>query len=96
MMMLRDGVFRASAALVGLAVLAGASWGGDRSDAATRLAEARARAVAAFLIANGLSPEVIETAGVIDAEHLPVETGPGVTEPLNRSVAILPLPVPTG
>ncbi len=60
-----------------------------------RLAEERAAAVAAFLVANGLSPDVIETAGVIDAADLPVETGPGVAEPLNRSVAIVPLPAPT-
>src|SRR5690606_13927657 len=42
----------------------------DRTGSAAlnqRLAEERAGAVAAFLIANGLSPEVIETAGVIDA-----------------------------
>ena len=60
-----------------------------------RLAEERAAAVAAFLVANGLSPDVIETAGVIDAAELPVQTGPGVSEPLNRTVAIVPLPAPT-
>ncbi len=61
-----------------------------------RLAEERAAAVAAFLIANGLSPEVIEVSGVTDAAELPVETGPGVSEPLNRSVSIVLVPAPTG
>ena len=58
------------------------------------LAEERARAVAGFLIAQGVPPQLIETAGVIDGD-LPVPTGPGVPEPLNRSVSIVAVPLPT-
>jgi hypothetical protein len=39
-------------------------------------------------------PQLIETAGVIDGD-LPVPTGPGVPEPLNRSVSIVAVPLPT-
>lgn len=59
-----------------------------------RLAEKRARAVAEFLVAAGLPPDLIETAGMDEAEG-PVSTDDGVPEPLNRSVAIIPVPVPT-
>jgi len=58
------------------------------------LAEKRARAVADFLIAQGVPPQLIETAGVIDGD-LPVPTDPGVPEPLNRSVSIVAVPMPT-
>jgi outer membrane protein OmpA-like peptidoglycan-associated protein len=70
----------------------------DRTGSASfnrALAERRAEAVSAFLIANGLPAEMIETAGMIDAADLPVATGPGVAEPLNRSVAIIAVPRPT-
>jgi len=52
--------------------------------------------VAAFLVANGLSPALIETAGLVDPAELPVATDPGVAEPLNRSVAIIAVLLPTG
>ncbi len=71
----------------------------DRTGSPARnraLAERRAEAVAAFLIANGLPADRIETEGMVDAADLPVATGPGVSEPLNRSVAIIPVPLPTG
>jgi outer membrane protein OmpA-like peptidoglycan-associated protein len=58
------------------------------------LAEERARTVAAFLIAQGVPPQLIETAGVVDGD-LPVPTGPGVAEPLNRSVSIVAVALPT-
>jgi outer membrane protein OmpA-like peptidoglycan-associated protein len=70
----------------------------DRTGSPARnqaLAEERARAVAGFLIAQGVPPQLIETAGVIDGD-LPVPTGPGVPEPLNRSVSIVAVPLPTG
>ena len=69
----------------------------DRTGSPARnqaLAEERARAVAGFLIAQGVPPQLIETAGVIDGD-LPVPTGPGVPEPLNRSVSIVAVPLPT-
>jgi outer membrane protein OmpA-like peptidoglycan-associated protein len=58
------------------------------------LAEARARAVADFLVAQGVPAQLIETAGVIDRD-LPVPTEAGVPEPLNRSVSIVAVPLPT-
>ena len=69
----------------------------DRTGSPARnraLAEERARAVAGFLVAQGVPPQLIETAGVIDGD-LPVPTGPGVPEPLNRSVSIVAVPLPT-
>ena len=58
-----------------------------------RLAEKRARAVADFLVAAGLSADLIEIAAMGEADP-PVATDDGVAEPLNRSVAIVPVPTP--
>jgi outer membrane protein OmpA-like peptidoglycan-associated protein len=69
----------------------------DRTGSAARnqaLAEERARAVADFLVAQGVPAPLIETAGIIDGA-LPVPTEAGVPEPLNRSVSIVAVPVPT-
>lgn len=69
----------------------------DRTGSPARnrvLAERRARAVADFLVAQGVPPTMIETAGVIEGE-LPVPTGNGVSEPLNRSASIVVVPLPT-
>lgn len=69
----------------------------DRTGSRARnqaLAEKRARAVADFLMAQGVPAGAIETAGVVD-EALPVPTDPGVPEPLNRSVSIVAVPLPT-
>jgi outer membrane protein OmpA-like peptidoglycan-associated protein len=59
-----------------------------------RLAVKRARSVADALVAAGLAPELIEIDDSGEAAP-PVATGPGVPEPLNRSVAIIPVPHPT-
>lgn len=58
------------------------------------LAEARARAVADFLVRSGVPDGLIETAG-LGEDDLPVATDDGVPEPLNRSVAIIAIPRPT-
>lgn len=52
------------------------------------LAAARAKAVAQFLVSAGLSDTLIETDAMGEAD-LPVSTGDGVSEPLNRCVAIV-------
>lgn len=52
------------------------------------LSGARARAVADFLVKAGLPVDLIETAAMGEAD-LPVSTGDGVSEPLNRCVAIV-------
>jgi outer membrane protein OmpA-like peptidoglycan-associated protein len=70
----------------------------DRTGSPARnraLAEARARAVADFLIAAGLPADMMQTAGTIEPGRLPVATGPGEPEPLNRAVTITPVPPPT-
>ena len=59
-----------------------------------RLAVKRARTVADALVAAGLPPDLIEIDDTGEAEP-PVATGAGVPEPLNRSVAIIPVPLPT-
>lgn len=59
-----------------------------------RLAEKRARAVADFLVSAGLPPELIE-ADAMGEEGSPVTTDDGVAEPLNRTVAIIAVPLPT-
>ena len=51
------------------------------------LAEARARAVADFLIAAGLPAEMIEIDAMGEADA-PVATDDGVAEPLNRCAEI--------
>jgi outer membrane protein OmpA-like peptidoglycan-associated protein len=69
----------------------------DRTGSPARnraLAEDRARAVADFLVAQGVPAQLIETAGVTEGA-LPVPTDPGVPEPLNRSVSIVAVPLPT-
>jgi outer membrane protein OmpA-like peptidoglycan-associated protein len=69
----------------------------DRTGSPTRnraLAEERARAVADFLVAQGVPAQLIETAGVTEGA-LPVPTDAGVAEPLNRSVSIIAVPLPT-
>jgi outer membrane protein OmpA-like peptidoglycan-associated protein len=66
-----------------------------RPDFNRRLAERRARSVADFLVAAGLPADRIETVAMIEADALPVATDAGVPEPLNRSVAIIPVPLPT-
>jgi outer membrane protein OmpA-like peptidoglycan-associated protein len=58
------------------------------------LAEARARAVAEFLVSSGVSDALIEAAAMGEDDP-PVATDDGVPEPLNRSVAILAVPRPT-
>ena len=69
----------------------------DRTGSPARnqaLAEERARAVAEFLVAQGVPAQLIETAGVTEGA-LPVATDAGVPEPLNRSVSIVAVPLPT-
>jgi outer membrane protein OmpA-like peptidoglycan-associated protein len=56
-----------------------------------RLAARRARAVADFLVASGLPRDIIAIDGMGEAD-LPVPTADGVPEPLNRTVAIIPIP----
>jgi len=56
-----------------------------------RLADRRARAVAAALIAAGVPAALIEIDGQGEA-GLPVATRDGVAEPLNRTVAIVAVP----
>ncbi len=58
------------------------------------LAEARARTVADFLVASGVSSTLIEARGMGEAD-MPIQTSDGVAEPLNRSVAIIAVPLPT-
>ena len=65
-----------------------------RADRNRILAGARARAVADFLVRSGVAAEILEPAGMGE-DDLPVATGDGVAEPLNRSVAILAIPRPT-
>ena len=65
-----------------------------RADRNRALAAARARAVADFLVRSGVAADILETAGMGEDE-LPVSTGDGVAEPLNRSVAIIAIPRPT-
>ena len=60
-----------------------------------RLAVKRARTVAEALVAAGLPRDLIEVDDTGEAEP-PVPTAAGVAEPLNRSVAIVPVPLPTG
>lgn len=59
-----------------------------------RLAGARARAVADYLIAAGVPESLIEASPMGEAD-LPVATDDGVPEPLNRTVAIVAVPLPT-
>jgi outer membrane protein OmpA-like peptidoglycan-associated protein len=69
----------------------------DRVGSAERnraLSEARARAVADFLVTSGVPDELIEAAGAGEDDP-PVFTDDGVPEPLNRSVAIIAVPRPT-
>lgn len=57
-----------------------------------RLSEARAQAVADMLISAGIPAERIEIVPFgQDADALPIATGDGVREPLNRCVAIWPV-----
>lgn len=65
-----------------------------RADRNRALAAARAQAVADFLVRSGVPSEVLEPAGMGE-DDLPVLTGDGVAEPLNRSVAIVAIPRPT-
>jgi outer membrane protein OmpA-like peptidoglycan-associated protein len=58
------------------------------------LAEARARAVAEFLVASGVPDALIEAAAMGEDDP-PVATDDGVPEPLNRTVAIIAVPRPT-
>lgn len=58
-----------------------------------RLATRRADAVANFLVASGLPREMIEIDGMGETD-LPVATADGIPEPLNRTVAIVPVPMP--
>jgi outer membrane protein OmpA-like peptidoglycan-associated protein len=58
------------------------------------LAGARARAVADFLVAQGVPAELIEAAPMGE-DGSPVTTDDGVPEPLNRSVSIVAIPLPT-
>lgn len=65
-----------------------------RADRNRALAAARARAVADFLVGNGVPAAILEAEGMGE-DDLPVATGDGVAEPLNRSVAILAVASPT-
>jgi outer membrane protein OmpA-like peptidoglycan-associated protein len=65
-----------------------------RADHNRALSVARARAVADFLVRSGVAAEILEAAGMGE-DDLPVATGPGVAEPLNRTVAIVAIPRPT-
>lgn len=57
-----------------------------------RLSEARAQAVADMLVSAGIPAERIEIVPHgQDPDALPIATGPGVREPLNRCVAIWPV-----
>jgi outer membrane protein OmpA-like peptidoglycan-associated protein len=58
------------------------------------LAGDRARAVADFLVAQGVPAELIEAAPMGE-DGSPVTTEDGVPEPLNRSVSIVAIPLPT-
>jgi outer membrane protein OmpA-like peptidoglycan-associated protein len=69
----------------------------DRVGSPTRnraLAAARARAVADFLVRSGVAADILDPEGMGE-DDLPVATGAGVAEPLNRSVAIVAIPRPT-
>ncbi len=59
-----------------------------------RLAVKRARSVAEALVAAGLPSDLLEVDDTGEAER-PVATDKGVPEPLNRTVAIIPVPIPT-
>lgn len=65
-----------------------------RPDRNRALAAARAEAVADFLVRSGVPVELLEPAGMGE-DDLPVATGAGVAEPLNRSVAIVAVSRPT-
>ncbi len=65
-----------------------------RADRNRALATARAQAVADFLVHSGVAATLLETAGMGE-DDLPVATGDGVSEPLNRTVAIVAVPRPT-
>ena len=57
-----------------------------------RIAQARAEAVAEMLISAGIPADRIEIVALgQDADALPIATGDGVREPLNRCVAIWPV-----
>ena len=58
------------------------------------LAAARARAVAELLVASGVAAELVEAEGM-GWQNLPIPTDDGVAEPLNRSVAIVAVALPT-
>jgi outer membrane protein OmpA-like peptidoglycan-associated protein len=58
------------------------------------LAAARARAVAELLVASGVAAELVEPEGM-GWQDLPIPTDDGVAEPLNRSVAIVAVALPT-
>lgn len=62
--------------------------GSDRYNDA--LSKARAEAVASVFVQSGLSRRVIEVVGMGETHYmLPISTGDGVSEPLNRCVGIL-------
>lgn len=65
-----------------------------RPDRNRALAAARAQAVADFLVRSGVAAEILYPAGMGE-DGLPVATGDGVAEPLNRIVAIVAIPRPT-
>lgn len=65
-----------------------------RADRNRALADARARAVADFLVRSGVPAELVVATGMGE-DDLPVATGDGVAEPLNRSVAIVAVSRPT-
>ena len=65
-----------------------------RADRNRALAAARAEAVADFLVRSGVAAEILDPTGMGE-DDLPVATGDGVAEPLNRSVAIVAIPRPT-
>lgn len=58
------------------------------------LAAARARTVEDFLVASGVPVDLIETSALGETD-LPVATADGISEPLNRSVAIFVVSLPT-
>lgn len=58
------------------------------------LAAARARTVEDFLVASGVPVDLIETSALGETDA-PVATADGISEPLNRSVAIVVVAMPT-
>lgn len=62
------------------------------AEANARLSQARAETVARVLTEAGIHPQAIEIVAMgEDLDNLPIATGDGVSEPLNRCVEIVPV-----